>query len=670
MNFYSHSASAQAPVISPWLNQNMVQNPSFEDSFVNSWFFKVTPGANATLAADNTTAEDGTNSAVVTITQSNTNRWYVQLAQILMPIFKDRTYELTFWAKASAPRNIEFSLQQSKAPYPVFKAQAAALTTSWQQYTMTYTSSVNQDNTSIHFNLAESIGTVWIDNVSLKMTNTPELHDALAVQPSSNAPGLWNLVFNDEFDGTTLDVAKWVQCRRWNNYDGCHVGGTEELQWYSRDNVIVNNGTLKLRALKQGFDGSDGQHYDYTSGMITTDKDNYNENVPPRFSYTYGYAEMKAKLPPGQGYWPAFWMLQQNGVWPPEIDILENLGHQMTIAHMTFHWSDLVDGSHKQSGTICTSSDLSANWHTYGVDWQPNAIVWYLDGQECKRYSTAANIPTNPMYLLLNLSVGGAWGGYPDSTTVFPGDFETDYVRVWQKEPSPTVTPTVTITNTPTPTSTKTPTSTYYSGGGSVWYTQTPTRTPEHFSQETIPDEAKAIKKFYAYRYSAKWAGQYQASTFEGTANNGDEYFDMQPCSVLNFWAELQNDGITPWLSSKNAQANSLNEFTFATYKDPKVVSAPSSLGYDDCPLGLSCGKSYFKHSSWVSDYRIGTLDQLVVYPGQIGRVSMQFQIPCNAEKGRYREDISAASGKYWIYNGTNGDPLNVMHIWVGFRVQ
>jgi hypothetical protein len=215
------------------------------------------------------------------------------------------------------------------------------------------------------------------------------------------------------------------------------------------------------------------------------------------------------------------------------------------------------------------------------------------------------------------------------------------------------------------------------SGGGGGGSDTNPTSVPQSttiapevdYSLPVFPDTTKAIQNFYALNYGAQWVSQLAASSFEGAADDGDEYFDLNRCESVNFWAQLRNTGSKPWVSSTQAQATANNEFTFSTYKDPKVKSAPSWLGYDLCPSGVNCGKSYFWHSSWVSQYRIGTLSSEVVSPGGVGLINMTFQVPCDAEVGRYREDISAAAGKYWIYNGVNGDPINVMHIWFGVDV-
>lgn len=217
-------------------------------------------------------------------------------------------------------------------------------------------------------------------------------------------------------------------------------------------------------------------------------------------------------------------------------------------------------------------------------------------------------------------------------------------------------------------------------GGGSDYY-GTPTRTPTGVATATAtrtPDYDLGANTTcyynndrgvnYAQGFEAEWVAQRQPSSHEGSNDDGDEYFDVKPGDTVSFWAQLKNIGTRPWVASTHFKATEHNEFTFATYKDPNVISAPSWTGYDDCP-GENCGKSYFHHTSWVSIFRIGTLDDQVVYPKQTGRVEMTFKIPADAPEGRFREDISAASGDCWIYNSVNGDPLEVMHIWVGFDI-
>jgi beta-glucanase (GH16 family) len=242
--------------------------------------------------------------------------------------------------------------------------------------------------------------------------------------------GNWTMIFHDEFNGTTLDTTKWTTC--YFNFtvgNGC-VHDQNELELYRPEDVIVSNGTLKLRAEKRDITASNGKIYHYTSGMVSTGPTASNPNHS-RFSFQYGYMEMRAKIPAGQGMWPAFWALPTDRSWPPEIDVFEILGNAPQVINMHYHYV-MANGGNGDSGGEWTGPDFSADWHTYAVDWEPHAIIWYVDGIERRRYTSAANIVSKPMYLIANLAVGGDWPGPPDTTTPFPSDFEINYIRVWK----------------------------------------------------------------------------------------------------------------------------------------------------------------------------------------------------------------------------------------------
>src|SRR5206468_3266630 len=115
----------------------------------------------------------------------------------------------------------------------------------------------------------------------------------------------------------------------------------------------------------------------------------------------------------------------------PEIDAMEMLGDSTNVQHMNFHYVR-PDGRRGDAGLTWTGPDFSAGWHTFGVDWEPSAIVWYVDGVERWRFTDASVIPHESMYLLANLAVGGSWPGAPDGSTPFPSSFDVDYIRVWQ----------------------------------------------------------------------------------------------------------------------------------------------------------------------------------------------------------------------------------------------
>jgi beta-glucanase (GH16 family) len=238
-------------------------------------------------------------------------------------------------------------------------------------------------------------------------------------------------LFSDDFDGAALDETKWHTHYWWaDDQDGCSIVPNGELEWYLPDDVLVENGFLRLRAQERTVTNSEGVTYNYTSGMVATGRECWADPEPEKFAFQYGYAEMRGRVPSGQGLWPAFWLLPGSQEWPPEIDVLEILGHEPETVYMTVHYLN-DSGEHQPSGWYYTGPDFSAGWHTFGMEWRPDAIIWYIDGVERRRYTDPAFIPHEPMYLILNLAVGGDWPGPPDDSTVFPSYFEVDWVKVW-----------------------------------------------------------------------------------------------------------------------------------------------------------------------------------------------------------------------------------------------
>jgi len=266
----------------------------------------------------------------------------------------------------------------------------------------------------------------------------PALHAspaaAAAPLPVGSGGGA-NLLFSDDFDGTALNPSTWQTCSWWATTT-CSIETNNELELYTPNNVSVANGVLKLQARREDAVGWNGRTYNYTSGMVSSG--GRSGQVAPGFTYRYGYAEARVKVPAGQGLWPAFWTLPASYAWPPEIDAMEILGNAPNVTNMTYHYLD-GNGAHQSPGTAWTGPDFSADWHTFGVDWQPDAIVWFVDGIERGRFSDASAITAEPQYLLLNLAVGGNWPGSPNPSTSFPSDYLVDYVRVWDRfgTPSP-----------------------------------------------------------------------------------------------------------------------------------------------------------------------------------------------------------------------------------------
>ncbi|MFL5729889.1 MAG: family 16 glycosylhydrolase [Cytophagaceae bacterium] len=232
------------------------------------------------------------------------------------------------------------------------------------------------------------------------------------------------LVWSDEFNGSTLNTADW-------NYEtGPATVNNEDENYTSRsNNLVVSGGTLKIIALSEVLGGKN-----YTSAKI---------NTSGKHHFKYGRMEASIKLPKTQGLWPAFWMMPQNSVnggWPQsgEIDIMEEQGANPFKDFGTIHYGTDAGAGHKSSGgTTTSSSDLSAGFHTYAVEWKPDTINWFLDNVN---YYTITKTGISPSYwpfndddffFILNVAVGGWFGGNADGTSVFPQTMEVDYVRVY-----------------------------------------------------------------------------------------------------------------------------------------------------------------------------------------------------------------------------------------------
>lgn len=239
----------------------------------------------------------------------------------------------------------------------------------------------------------------------------------------------WYLAFSDEFAGSSLDRTKWTRCYWWDDR-GCTNLANKELEWYLPGNVSVRAGHLKLTAKKRKVSNSYGS-FRYTSGMVTTGRSVWKTGAEkPRFAFRYGYAEFRAKFPAGRGLWPALWLMSTSHKWPPEIDVVEVLGHRPAKLHHTVHWTGLP-GKPRQSSYSWTGANSSTTFHTYAIDWRPDAIVYYVDGRKVWAYRDVRGIPHQPMYLLANLAVGGTWAGPPNARTKFPAAMLIDHVRVW-----------------------------------------------------------------------------------------------------------------------------------------------------------------------------------------------------------------------------------------------
>lgn len=248
--------------------------------------------------------------------------------------------------------------------------------------------------------------------------------------------------FADEFNSLKLwdGVSGWRPDFGYGGYASktAHtLVGNSELQLYVDPNFkgtasqplglnpfSINDGVLTITAERTTAETKPYLwNYDYTSGLLTS------KNM---HSQTYGYFEMRAILPQGAGFWPAFWLLPTSGAWPPELDVMEVVTRDPTSTHTTMHTSQT--GSRVTTTAAHYLSDVTKNWHTWGVKWTAETIVWYVDGVEIFRAPTPKDMHT-PMYMLVNLAIGGGWAGAPNSATPFPAEMKVDYVRAYAIAP-------------------------------------------------------------------------------------------------------------------------------------------------------------------------------------------------------------------------------------------
>ncbi|MFJ3789809.1 family 16 glycosylhydrolase [Kitasatospora sp. NPDC090091] len=240
------------------------------------------------------------------------------------------------------------------------------------------------------------------------------------------ATGQWHEAFRDDFNGTSLDGSKWTTCYDWN-VGGCTNAGNHEDQWYLPGQVSVGNGALTLTAQRQSTPGSDGRTYPWTSGMVSTGRDHWDGT--PRHTFTYGYfaAAIRTTDQP-LGMFPAFWLLSANtrgGL--PELDIAEFINSNQYV-DLNLH-AEAPDGTDIDAHYAHGPADFAVGYHVLGLDWEPDAVTWYVDGVQVFQVTDRASIPTIPMELILNLAVGYQQSPPPgvDSTQV-----KVDWVAVWQ----------------------------------------------------------------------------------------------------------------------------------------------------------------------------------------------------------------------------------------------
>lgn len=270
----------------------------------------------------------------------------------------------------------------------------------------------------------------------------------------------WQPTWSDEFEGEKIDPEKWAfdlgnGFKNESTGDWISGWGNDELQYYTDrpENAFVKDGMLHIRAIKESVEG-----FNYTSARLKT----RSRDGKPLFNQAFGRFEFKAKLPTGQGIWPALWMLPQNdtyGTWAAsgEIDVLEARGQKPHEILGTLHYGGKWPANKHSGETFqLPNKGTIADFHQYAIEWEPGEIRWYFDGQQfasqsswysSKKTGAAGGVvPSDasevdpwpapfdhPFFMIMNVAVGGKFLGNPDGSTKFPVEMVVDYVRVYEK---------------------------------------------------------------------------------------------------------------------------------------------------------------------------------------------------------------------------------------------
>jgi len=243
------------------------------------------------------------------------------------------------------------------------------------------------------------------------------------------------LVWQDEFEGTEIDLSKWS----FDLGNGCQLDsalcgwGNNELQWYTQrpENATVENGNLVITAIRESPPYLN-EHAYTSSRMVTKNKGDWK----------YGRIDVRAKIPTGQGIWSAIWMLPTEnvyGIWPKsgEIDIMENIGSEPDEILGTIHYGHDFWRFNSQKLEL-ESGFYHDNFHVYSVLWTDVCIQFLMDDKEVGIPNTRTTVlpTTYPFdqlfHVILNIAVGGNLPGSPNGSTPFPQTLEVDYVRVYQ----------------------------------------------------------------------------------------------------------------------------------------------------------------------------------------------------------------------------------------------
>lgn len=478
-----------------WVNSELQAYVDSADNIsVKDGMLYLTPIKKVETLAKNMLADTSAieGSFELTEDQVSGNPWDVQKLIEGLTVEEGKTYYVTFDASSTVARNIQAGVQKRSGDYATYGETTANLTSTAKSFSYIFTSSVTDDNAGIFFNLGKNgentpASTVTISNVVMKEVPvafasdaTSEVQGEFDITEANMGSDPWDVqklskisvengkTYLVEFSASSTETRKIVAgvqktTADWDQYGQSEIEINNVAQKYSYSftmNTTDDNAGIYFNLGKNGVtpestisitdvkvyditSSSEGTKTTYTSGRI---------NTQGIHDFTYGYFETRAKVPAGQGYLPAFWLMSSDeniyGQWPRcgEIDIMEVMGQETDKLYGTIHYGN----PHSQGqGTYIAEEgkDFADEFHTFGCEWEPGSIKWYVDGkcyyEEHNWYSTTEGQGTltypapfdQPFYMILNLAVGGSWVGNPDENTSFDNNpYIVDYVKVYQKD--------------------------------------------------------------------------------------------------------------------------------------------------------------------------------------------------------------------------------------------
>lgn len=357
---------------------------------------------------------------------------------------------ITFWIKGPGGAEVKFiaysSLSGDANGYGSYKKNLGRLSREWQKVTIHF-KELQWEGDNQNYTLEEALksctsfkwevgdrsaaGSIFLDHVSIVNDGTAagfaQEYKYETPEYEKETDIAWELIWSDEFDYQGLpDPQKW-------NFEDQRPGWVNnELQNYPgvrKENARVENGFLIIEARKDNYKG-----HPYSSARIHTQG---------KGEILYGRAEIRAKLPSGRGTWPAIWMMPSDYYgygkgWPDsgEIDIMENVGKDPNWVHASVHCQNYYWVKGNQHTEKIYSTSYQNDFHVYALEWYPERIDIFMDGQKYFTFNDPGEgwqgwpFDKN-FYVILNLAVGGHWGG-PVDDSIFPQQMVVDYVRLYK----------------------------------------------------------------------------------------------------------------------------------------------------------------------------------------------------------------------------------------------